>query len=235
MHVAEIVAAIGTVLLVVGLMLVARALTHVSEANERLVASFAGGVSLAFVLLDLFVELVEGTAHELHVRAGPESVHTIAVLILAGAALAFAANVLGMKRRAHSHAIALVPQILYRALIGAALEEELHEGKRAFALFWLAMVLHLGIAEHTLDRRYPERHRGVWRVLGAVSPILGAGIAAAAKPSLATTHEILAVVAGATILSIFEEEIPSPAEVKLGAFFGGLLAFGALVQARWWM
>jgi hypothetical protein len=97
------------------------------------------------------------------------------------------------------------------------------------------MVLHLGVMEHALDRTYPEKHRGASRLLGAVSPIVGAGIAALAEPSVSVFHEVLAVVAGATILSIFEEEIPSPAEVKLGAFFGGLLAFGALVQARWWL
>ena len=123
MHGAAFAAASGTLVLVAGVWLVSRALRRASTANERLVASFAGGVSLAFVLLDLFVELFQATAHELHVRAGPEPEHTIAVLILAGAVGAFAANVYAGRSRTHVYAVAVVPHVIYCGLIGAALRK----------------------------------------------------------------------------------------------------------------
>lgn len=234
---ADVAAASGTVLLVVGMWGVARALTRISSAHERMVASFAGGVSLAFVLLELFVELVEGAAHDLHVRAGPEPVHTIATTILVGASLAFAANVYGERHPGswRSYGIALGPQVVYRGLVGAALDEELNASPRAFAVFWIAMVLHLGVAEHRLDIAYGREHRGPWRAAAAASPMIGAALWALAEPSIGTFHVLLALVAGATILSIFREEIPPAREVRAGAFFGGIVLFGALVQARWWL
>jgi hypothetical protein len=234
---ADVVATWGTVLLVAGVWGITRTLTRISGTYEPLVASFAGGVSLAFVLLELFVELVDGIAHELHVRAGPEPVHTIATLILVGASVAFAANLYVERHREswRSYGIALVPQVVYRALVGAALDEELHTSPRAFAVFWTAMVLHLGIAEHHLDMAYPREHRGPWRFTAGASPLIGAALWAWAEPSMGMFHVLLALVTGATILSIFREEIPPARDVRAGAFFGGILVFGALVQARWWL
>jgi hypothetical protein len=224
-----------TALLGAGTLAVARALTRISVDRERLVASFAGGVSLAFVLLELFVELVEGAAHDLSLRAGPEPVHTIATLILVGASVAFAANLYGERHRESwkSYGIAVFPQVLYRALVGAALDEELRTNPRAFVVFWVAMVLHLGVAEHRLDVTYPAEHKGPWRVLGAVAPLVGVAVWARTDPSMATFHVLLAIVAGATILSIFREEIPTAREVRVVAFFTGVAIFGALIQARW--
>jgi hypothetical protein len=233
----DVVAASGAVLLVLATLGLARALTRISAVHDRLAASFVGGVSLAFVLLELFVELVRGTEHDLHVRAGPQPMHTIASLILLGASIAFAANLYG-ERHAESwgsYAIRLAPQIVYRMLVGAALDEELHTSPRAFAVFWVAMALHLGVAEHHLEVGYAREHRGPWRVAAAASPVIGAALWALAEPSSGTYHELLALLAGATMLSIFREEIPSAKEVHVGAFYGGIVLFGALVEARWWL
>jgi hypothetical protein len=235
MHRAALAAALGTLVLVAGVWSVARALRRASAKNEKLVASFVGGVSLTFVVLDLFVELFQASTHELHVRAGPEPEHTIAMLILAGAAAGLAANVYAGRRRSHAYAVAVVPFILYATLVGAALEEELHEGVGAFVIFALAMMLHFGVAEHGLDHAFPDEHRGLTRVVTIFAPLIGATASALIEPSLTSAHEIVAVIAGATILSIFREEIPSPADVKLRAFFAGVVAFGALVYARWWL
>ncbi len=234
MHGAAFAAAVGTLVLVAGVWLLSRALRRASANNEQLVASFAGGVSLSFVMLDLFVELFQAAGHDLHVRAGPEPEHTIALLILVGAAGALAANVYAGRRRSHAYAVAVIPFIAYGTLVGAALEEELHEGVGAFVIFALAMMLHFGVAEHGLDHAFPNEHRGVVRVVTIVAPLVGATVSALIEPSLTSAHEIIAVIAGATILSIFRDEIPSPSDAKLRAFFAGVVAFGALVYARWW-
>ena len=230
-------AGVAAALLVAAIVAAARALRRVSIARERAVASFAGGVSLAFVMLELLVELVEGTAQDLRVRAGPQPVHTIATLVLVGACVAFAASLYGERHRHgwRNYAIAAAPQLGYRALVGAALVEELHISLRAFVVFWLAMVLHLGIAEHRLDAAWPRAHRGPSRLAVLAAPLFGAGFWAWAEPTLATFHVLLALVAGATILGIFREEIPSLRETRAFAFFSGVVAFSVIVQARWWM
>jgi uncharacterized membrane protein YfcA len=236
---ADSLAVLSTLLLGGALAHVARALARVSASRERLAESFAGGVSLAFVLLDLFVELVAGAADESHpvVRAGPEPVHTIAMLILLGAAVTFSADVYGARRAEGwgTYGVVLAPHAVYGALVGASLVEELHENARAFAVFWLAMALHLGVLERHTRARLPREHRGARRALSVAAPAVGAVVWVLAAPPPTVFHLLLALVAGATILEIFREEIPATREVRVGAFLGGVVASGVLVQARWWM
>jgi hypothetical protein len=237
--IAGIAALAAAVLLVVGRELVARALTHASNAREKLVASFAGGVSLAFVLLELFVELAEGTGHDLHhvIRAGPEPVHTTALLILAGTIVVFAAHVYDSRHDEswRSYTVAATPQALYGALVGAAIDAEVHESWRGSAVLWLAMLLHLGVADYRLAIRFPREHRGVGRFLVVGAPLAGEAVWILAAPTHGTFQLVLALVAGATILSIFREELPRASEVRMDAFLAGIVVFGGLVQARWWL
>lgn len=103
------------------------------------------------------------------------------------------------------------------------------------SVFWLAMVLHLGVTDHRLTLAFPNEHRGLWRWAGIASPLAGAAAWVLVTASLAVFHLVLALVAGATILSIFREEIPSARDVRVRAFLAGIAIFGVLVQARWWL
>jgi hypothetical protein len=236
---AERIAWLGALFLVGAVSIVSRGLTHISAPRERLVASFAGGVSLAFVFLELFVELANGATQELHdvVRAGPGPIQTIAILVLAGTVLAFAAEIYTERHVEcwRTYGVALAPRIAYGALVGAALVEELRENRRAFGVFWLAMLLHLGISEHRVTVGFPREHRGGWRVVAVGAPFVGATVWMLAEPPVAIFHLLLALVAGATILSIFREELPSARDIHARAFFTGVTLFGILIQARWWL
>ena len=232
------IAAALTLPLAVVLLLVARGLRRVSASREQLVASFAGGVSLAFVMVELFVELAEGAVDELHelVRAGPDPIHTVAMLILAGTVLAVVAEAHGSRcteRRAYR--VSVVPVVIYGMLVGAALVEELQESALSFGAFWLAMALHLGVTQHRLEATFQEEHAGVGRVCTAASPAVGAVVWAAVLPPITVFHVLLALVAGSTILSIFRDEIPSARSLNARAFVVGIVLFVALAQARWWL
>lgn len=235
----DLVALGGSAALSVGLWLVSNALTRMSLARERLVASFAGGVSLAFVLLELFVELAEGASHALHdvVRVGPEPIHTTALLILAGAVATFAAHVHNARHAEswRSYVLALGPQALYGVLVGAALDGEVHESWRSFSVFLLAMVLHLGVTEHRLAAQFPGEHRGPWRAVALGAPLVGALFWIVGAPGHAWLQVLLALVAGATIPSVFREEIPPARDVRIGVLFSGITLFGLLVEVRWWL
>jgi hypothetical protein len=54
-------------------------------------------------------------------------------------------------------------------------------------------------------------------------------------PEHAWLQVLLALVAGATIPSVFREEIPAARDVRMGALFSGVILFGLLVQMRWWL
>lgn len=219
--------------------LVARALGKLSARRKRIVASFAGGVSIAFVLLELFVELVEGAVEDLHhvFRAGPQPIHTMAVLMLVGTVIAFFASSYAEthKETRVTYRLSIAPRIAYGALVGAALDGQIHESFHAFAVFWIAMSLHLGVTAYHVDEVFPNEHRGLWRGLSIAAPAIGALAWAAGSPPSGMFHFLLALVAGATTLGIWRDEIPDARDVGIVSFFVGLISFSALIQAHWWL
>jgi hypothetical protein len=218
---------------------VSRGLGSVSKKRDSLVRSLAGGVSVAFVVLDLFVELAEGSAHELHriVQAGPEPVHTVAVLLLLGmlgtfVTAAWVAHRNGARRR---HRVALAPHLGYSALVGGALIQEAREGPLALALFWIAMAIHLGVVDHSFVTRYPVEHGARAAVAAAAALLAGAAAWTILEPPAGVFHVILALVAGATLLTAFRDELPSPKDARIGPIVAGAASFAALEQLRWWL
>jgi len=234
----DLLAIAAALLLVFVAMGAARLLGRVPPSRAQGVSSFAGGVSLSFVLLELFVELAEGSSEEIHhiLRAGPEPVHTIALLMLAGAVATFAGHVYVARyaERPHGYLLILAPNAAYSALVGAALVEEGHESFRGFVVFWLAMAVHLGIVHHRFAKEFPQDVRHARVVLGA--GLLGGAIVwAVIGPPAGIFHLLLAVVAGSTLLGIFREEIPAPQYARVPAFLAGAAVFGAIIQLRWRM
>ncbi|HSQ62178.1 MAG TPA: hypothetical protein VLM85_03150 [Polyangiaceae bacterium] len=233
-----ILAIAAALLLVIVAMGASRLLGRVSASRAQIVSSFAGGVSLSFVLLELFVELLEGSSEEVHhiLRAGPEPVHTIALLMLAGAAATFAGHVYVERyaERPHGYLLVLTPNTAYSALVGAALVEEAHESVRGFVVFWLAMAIHLGIVHHRFAKEFPSEVGHARGVLAA-SLLAGAIVWAVVGPPVGVFHLLLAVVAGSTLLGIFREEIPAPQYARVPAFLAGVAVFGAIIQLRWRM
>jgi hypothetical protein len=234
----DVVTIAGSLLLVFVAWAVARLLARLSASRAQAVSSFAGGVSLAFVVLELFVELVEGAGDGIHhvVRAGPEPVHTIAMLMLVGAATTFASHVYFERyaERPRGYLLVLGPNAAYAALVGATLVEEGRGSWPGFAVFWLAMAIHLGIIHHRFATEFPANVRHAWGAL-AVGLLGGALVWAISGPPEGVFHMLLAVVAGSTLLGIFREEIPAPHYARVGAFLAGVVVFGAIIQLRWRM
>jgi hypothetical protein len=210
------------------LVAISRALRSASASRRLVVASFAGGVSLAFVTLDLLVELVSGVQ-----LTAPLAFEPVAVLLLAGIVIAFVTDTYVTRRASGGYAAALLPRIVYCALIGAMLVEEAHENMRGFPLFWLAMALHLGVTDHWLTRAFGDAHGSRSRWAFAIALLSGAIVWSVAQPAHVVFHALLAVVGGATLLAVFREEIPNAVDARLRAFVSGVVLFGALATLRW--
>ncbi len=216
-----------------------RGLKRLSRERDDVVRSAAGGVSVSFVLLDLFVELAQGSSSGSHavVRAGPQPVHTVAVLLLVGTLGTFVVAS-WMARRADtrsSYVVAQAPYLGYLVLVGATLVEEAHDGVVPLLLIWIAMAIHLSVLEHGLGERFAGQH-GVRGALTSAAALLGGtALWTFASPDAAVFNLILALVAGATLLIAFRDELPSPERARPGAVLAGAAVFAALQQLRWWL
>jgi hypothetical protein len=228
-------AILAAVTLALGVYVFARVLDRASSRWANIVRSLAGGVTVSFVMLDLFVELAEGSA-DAHgiVRGGPEPVHTTAVLLLAGMLATFVTAAFVAHRGGHRHIVEITPHLGYSLLVGGALVEEAHEGPFALALFWVVITIHLAVVDHGFGRRFHLEHRRWTTVARALAIVVGALVWHLAAPPVGVFHIVLALVAGGTLLMAFRDEIPAPAEANVGALVAGAAMFTLLQQIRWW-
>ena len=228
-------AILSAVALALGVYLFARLLEHVSSRRANIVRSLAGGVTVAFVVLDLFVELAEGTdeAHAI-VRGGPEPVHTTAVLLLVGMIATFVTAAFVAHHGRQRHLVELTPHLGYSLLVGGALVEEAHEGPLPLALFWIAITIHLAVVDHGFSHRFHLEHQRWTTFARAIAIVIGALVWHVAAPSVGVFHIVLALVAGGTLLMAFRDEIPSPERANVGALVAGAAVFTLLQQLRWW-
>jgi hypothetical protein len=231
----DAIAITAAVALGLGVFVFARLLEHASKRRANIVHSLAGGVTVAFVLLDLFVELAEGSgeAHGI-VRGGPEPVHTTAVLLLAGMLGTFVTAAFVAHRGKQRHIVELTPHVGYSLLVGAALTEEAHEGAFALALFLVVITIHLAVVDHGFSQRFHLEHRRWPTLARAIAIVVGALVWHVTSPPLGVFHVVLALVAGGTLLMAFRDEIPSPEKANVGALVAGAAIFTLLQQVRWW-
>jgi hypothetical protein len=221
--------------LALGVYVLARLLEHASARRANVLHSLAGGVTVAFVMLDLFVELAEGSdaAHAM-VRGGPEPVHTTAVLLLVGLIATFVTAAFVAHRGRHGHMVELAPHLGYSLLVGGALVEEAHEGPLALALFWIAITIHLAVVDHGFSHRFHLEQQRWTTFARAIAIVVGALVWQIASPPAGVFHIVLALVAGGTLLMAFRDEIPAPEEANVGALVAGAAIFTLLQQVRWW-
>jgi hypothetical protein len=214
-----------------------RALSHWSHGRRRFAESFAAGASLAYVIVDLLVELTGVGAAHVHSTfpLGPSEEKSLFAVVLAGAAwwyivAAVAAKMGGRRSRYRAH---LLPQVAYSACVGGAVALEAEHGIVALALFAAPMLLHLTVLEGHIYQKFEGQHFTLPCALLALAPGAGAIAWAFLGFPEAALYMTLALVAGSTAVQIVQAELPSPAVVRVGPFLMGLGLYSAMVAARW--
>ncbi len=213
-----------------------RALSRWTERRMLAAQSFAGGVSLAYVILDLMVELtgVASTAVHAAVPIGATQEKSLFALVLVGATLwhvvAALATKVGHRARYLTYAL---PQAAYRAVVGGALVLEGEHGSTPLVFFAIPMLLHLTVLESRIHREFPPDHTGIVRWVLALAPGLAATAGTLLRLPEAPLLVALALVAGSTVVQILQSELPWPDLIRLGPFLAGVCLYSILIAARW--
>jgi hypothetical protein len=214
-----------------------RALSRCPDRLLRTTESFAGGAALAYVMIDLMVELTGVGAQYVHalLPIGPTAEESALAIVLAGAAGWYIVGARAAKvgRSRSRYWAYLVPQCVYGIFVGGALVVEAEYGTMRLLLFAVPMLLHLTVMESHIYQEFEVDHGGIPSVVLAFAPGIGALGWAALGFSTTTLFMALAVVAGSTVVQIIQTELPSPNAVRIGPFVVGVCAYAALIGARW--
>jgi hypothetical protein len=232
-HVAALLSAFALVVAVP----LGRMLSRWSQRHLHATESFAGGLSLAYVVLDLTVELTGAGSKEVHavVPIGPTHQRSVFALVLVGATLWLVVAALAMQVGGHRsrYLTYSLPQAAYRAVVGGALGHESEHGSTPLVFFAIPMLLHLTVLESRIHRQFQSDHTGVVRWFVAMAP----GLAATAWTLLglpeAPLFVALALVAGTTVVQIIQTELPWPKLIRLGPFLAGVCLYSVLIAMRW--
>ena len=216
----------------------------VSRIPHRWWMSVAGGVSTAYIFLDVFPELSESQSELEHSSLPLLSYleNHVYLLALVGLAVFYGLEKLALRSRSRHHKIhgedRTYPEVFwvhilsfasYNAILGYLLQES--DGMGSTLLLFVALALHfivndIGLREH--HQRAYDRF-GRWILAGAIvsGGILGQAIEVHGAAIAATW----ALVSGGIILNVLKEELPENQESHFGAFAAGALFYAALLLA----
>ncbi|GAA4400622.1 hypothetical protein GCM10023187_14000 [Nibrella viscosa] len=210
--------------------------------------SFAGGISIAYILVHLLPELNRsqqeaiGENHPLTI-ALEEPVYIVA---LAGLVAFYGLEHLALASRDQNRGAgekdSTTPAVfwihigsfaLYNALIGYTLFH-LEEGLtlNSVLLFTVAMGLHFIISDFSLREHHHEeryQHKGRWLLSGAI--LLGAAVGFVTELPEEVTAVTIAFLSGGVILNVIKEELPKERQSRFVPFLLGAAGYAVLLLA----
>ncbi len=240
---------------VVGLLLVVcLALVHVfigktqwlSRISPYRWVSVAGGVSIAYIFLDIFPELGRAQTEVEHINSFWINYfeHHVYLLALAGLTIFYGLEQLAMRSRAHHHKtegedrtqpavfwLHIASFSLYNAILGYLLRETESHGWVAALLLFVALALHFVVNDISLREHHKHLYDriGRWILAGAI--VLGWVLDQAIRIDAAAISAIWALIAGALILNVLKEELPSERESNFRFFVAGAAIYSVILLA----
>ena len=205
--------------------------------------SFAGGVAVTYVFLDILPEIGAHAAEfaEQFGRSEAASESVVYSLALLGVVAFY-----GLERRAQlrlnrdeSGAIdsaAIVYHVLtygmFSLLIGYLLMQREAAGTLEAVIYFAAMSLHFVTADFALfqDDREGYQRLGRWILAGCVTTGCVLGLLVQLPPTIIGCF--FAFVAGGIILNVLKEELPEEKQSAFVPFVGGVLLCGIIVLAE---
>ena len=209
--------------------------------------SFAGGVSIAYVIVHLLPELSEHQ-ETLAASAGPAlaflELH-VYLVTLTGLAVYY-----GLERMVRRHKqsrsraqseeaagetesqifwIHVVSFGLYNFLVGYLLVTWEEPGSQSLLFFFLAMAFHFIVNDYGLEDTHQEDYQRKGRWILAAALLVGAFVGVVFEIHEAIVALLTAFLAGGIILNTLKEELPAERESRFGAFVLGAAAYAVLL------
>ena len=196
--------------------------------------SFAGGISVAYVIVHLLPEIAEYQEAISDTAAGAvrgleEHAYLLALL---GLVVFYGVELWGRRRR--SGEISAVGYVvgfsfafyaIYNALIGYLLVRR--EG--GLVLFAVALGLHFVVNDHGLREQHRAEYQAYGRWFLSLAVIAGTLLGYAVEVPEALVGVLAAFIGGGTILNVLKEELPEERESRFGAFLAGAVGYSILL------
>ena len=222
----------------------ARWLLHLPQ---RWWMSFAGGISITYIFLDIFPELSHAQAEASPLEGIPLIRYVenhVYLLALVGLAVFYGLEQMALRSRRHNAAtkgdqsteagvfwVHTAFFALYNAVLGYLLTETGHSSILTCLLLFFVLGLHfvvndIGLREHH-QRSYDKLGR--WLLAGAI--LVGWSLAQAVTFSEMAFAVAWALVSGAMILNVLKEELPEQEDSHFGLFVTGIALYAVVLLA----
>jgi hypothetical protein len=213
--------------------------------------SFFGGVSAAFVFLDLLPSLQQAGTLLKDVTGGEQLVNVyedaIFLLVFVGFLTFFVIEHLAVVSRRKQQVsknrefietygsrrvftINLVIFCLFNAILSFVLFFEYSTNPITGALYTFAVALHLIVANDSMIEHYKHYQLKLGRYVGAVIPFLGFFMSVFFPERLAEAYVLLALISGVILYHSIKNEVPSATKKQnLGLFIVGAVFYSVIL------
>ncbi|MEO0869729.1 MAG: hypothetical protein AAFY17_15090 [Cyanobacteria bacterium J06642_11] len=216
----------------------------VGRIPQRWWVSIAGGVSIAYIFLDVLPELSHAQMEVEHSGAAVVAYledHAY-ILALTGLILFYGLEKLALQSRSQHQQtkghdcthpgifwIHVGSFSIYNAILGFLLWEAEGHGIVACLLLFFALALHFLVNDIGLQEHHKQAYDRIGRWILAASILAGWILGHGMHETGAAISAIWALVAGGIILNVLKEELPAEQESHFGMFVVGAVCYAALL------
>jgi hypothetical protein len=206
--------------------------------------SIAGGVSSAYIFLDILPELSIAQTEVEHSDA-PIFIYLedhVYILALMGLVIFYGLEKLALRSRSRQHTtqgqdcthpgvfwLHVSSFAIYNGILGFLFWESARHGLIACLLLFVALGLHFFVNDVGLREHHKQAYDriGRWILSGAI--LLGWSLGHGFHGNEAAISAIWALVAGGMILNVLKEELPEEQDSHFGMFVGGAVIYSLLL------
>jgi len=185
--------------------------------------SFAGGISVAYVFVDLLPKLSRGqtiwTATNPNLPFLEKHVYFLALL---GVLFFFGIEHIKLKHTSRSFWTNSFGNIIFNILIGYALSNPSDPEVQPFVLFTIAVSLHQWVRDHILCSKDTKIFKSLGRYILVLALAVGWILGLLIELNPAAIALIIAFIGGGIIINVFHSEIPSKSTHYLPFVLGSL-------------